>query len=154
VSNSTALLELFENDRLELDASIPDELADSLSRAESIEFRSRNETWAVSLLRLSSVIDTSRRSRQARFEFADALPSSGRSGEVFWRVSSGLLPANLVVRRDGKLGIFIAENGKAVFKPLPNAQEGRPVPVDLPLQARIVVTGRDRLQDGDGISSQ
>lgn len=149
VSLGTPLLEFSETDRFELNAEIPDELADSLSHAEKIEFHSRNETWPVELLRLSPVIETERRSRAARFRFIATAPAIGRSGEVFWRVSRGLLPANLLLQRNGLLGIFLAENGKARFTPLPNAQEGRPVPVQLPLDAKIVVTGRDRLQDGD-----
>ncbi|MDZ4731297.1 MAG: efflux RND transporter periplasmic adaptor subunit [Xanthomonadales bacterium] len=151
VSLGTPLLEFSETDRFELDAEVPDELADSLGRAEKIEFHSRNESWPVELLRLSPVIETERRSRAARFRFIENAPAIGRSGEVFWRVSRGLLPANLLIRRNGLLGIFLAESGKARFTPLPNAQEGRPVPVQLSIDALIVVTGRDRLQDGDPI---
>lgn len=149
VTLGTALLEFSETDRFELEAKIPDELADSLGRAEKIEFHSRNESWPVELLRLSPVIETDKRSRSARFRFSQDAPAIGRSGEVFWRVSRGLLPASLVVQRNGLLGIFLADSGKARFTALPNAQEGRPVAVNLPLDAKIVVTGRDRLQDGD-----
>ena len=156
VSIATRLLDLAENDRFELDAEIPDELADTLPRAEQIEFHSRNQSWPVKLLRLSPLIEVERRSRQARFEFTGEAPAIGRNGEVVWRVSSGLMPSNLVVRRDGVLGIFLAEAGKARFQPLPNAQEGRPVPVDIPEELtrtwQVIVTGRDRLQDGDPIS--
>jgi RND family efflux transporter MFP subunit len=156
VSNATHLMDLAENDRLELDAEIPDELADTLPRAERIEFHSRNQSWPVKLSRLSPVIEVERRSRQARFEFTDEAPAIGRNGEVIWRVSSGLLPSNLMVRRNGLLGIFLADAGKARFQALPNAQEGRPVPVDLPTEMtrnwKVIVTGRDRLQDGDPIS--
>jgi hypothetical protein len=155
VNPGTALLELAESDRFELKAEIPDEIADSLSRAEKIEFLSRNQSWSLELLRLSPLIESARRTRQARFSFAsDAaaeLPAIGRSGEVIWQVRSGMLPANLLVQRDRKLGIFLAVGGQARFTPLPGAQEGRPVPVDLPADSQIIVTGRERLQDGDRI---
>ena len=36
----------------------------------------------------------------------------------------------------------------ARFLPLPNAQEGRPVPVNLPPGAEVITLGRERLQDG------
>ncbi len=151
VGPGTALMVFAETDRIELDAEIPDELADTLEFAQSIEFRSRNESWPLQLLRLSPVIDTERRSRRARFDFTGAAPHVGRSGEVVWQVSRGLLPASLVLQRDGRLGVFVAESGVARFTVLSNAQEGRPVPVDLPASTQVVVTGRERLQDGDAI---
>lgn len=138
-----------ETDRIELDAEIPDEIADTLVRAEKIEFRSRNESWPLELARLSSVIETEKRSRQARFHFTGPAPAVGRSGEVVWQASRGLLPSSLVLQRQGKLGVFLAENGVARFHVLPNAQEGRPVVIDLPASTQVIVTGRDRLQDGD-----
>jgi hypothetical protein len=67
-------------------------------------------------------------------------------------VEQGLLPANLVIRRNGELGVFVHRAGKAVFKPLPGAQEGRPVAVELPSGTEVIVRGRDRLQDGDAVT--
>ncbi len=151
VSIGSAVVEFSQSDRFELAAEIPDELADSLSRAEQIEFHSRNQRWPLELLRLSPLIASERRSRSARFSFSQQAPAIGRSGEVVWRVSRGLLPASLVVQRNGQLGIFLAEQGKARFIALPDAQEGRPVPVNLPADSQVIVTGRDRLQDGDAI---
>lgn len=152
VTPGSPLVRVSETDRFELDAEIPDEVADSLARASSIRFVSRNGSWPVTLLRLSPVVDVERRARRARFGFEGEAPAVGRSGEVAWRVEDGLLPANLVVRRDGRLGLFLHEDGRAVFVPLPDAQEGRPVPVDLPAGAEIVVQGRERLQHGDAIA--
>lgn len=151
VTPGSPLLRLTESDRFELDAEIPDEVADSLARADAIRFVSRNESWPLRLLRVSPVVGTERRSRQARFAFDGAAPAIGRSGEVTWRVQKGLLPASLVVRRDGQLGVFLDREGTAAFTPLPGAEEGRPVPVDLPPTERIVVAGRERLQHGDSI---
>jgi hypothetical protein len=58
----------------------------------------------------------------------------------------------LVSRRNGGLGIFVNNNGVANFMPLPGAQEGRPVAVQLPLDTQIITLGRERLQDGDALS--
>ena len=41
---------------------------------------------------------------------------------------------------------------EAVFTPLPGAQEGRPVAVELPNGTEVIVRGRDRLQDGDTVT--
>ena len=42
--------------------------------------------------------------------------------------------------------------GPAMFRPLPGAQEGRPVMVEFPPGTEIIIRGRDRLQDGDAVS--
>jgi len=152
VSLGNPLLVITQTDQSELDAEIPEELSDSLLRADSMEFVSRNETWPVRLLRVSPGIEKEQRSRRARFEFVADAPSVGRSGEIIWRSGKGLLPANLIVRRDGVLGIFLNSQNTAKFQPIAGAQEGRPVAVNLPLDAEIVVLGRDRLQDGNAIA--
>ena len=152
VTVGSPLLGFTEVDRFELEADIPAGLAPSIALANSIRFVSRNQSWPLELLRLSPIIDTSLRTRKARLAFIEEAPAVGRSGEVIWNVNNGLLPVDLVVRRGGILGVFLHVEGIATFTPLPGAQEGRPVPVDLPLDAEIVVQGRDRLQHGDRIT--
>jgi RND family efflux transporter MFP subunit len=152
VSKGSPLVGLTQTDQYELNAEIPDEHAASLQNSRSISFVSRNESWPVQLLRLSPLVSKERRSRQARFAFPQAAPAIGRSGELLWQVENGVLPANLIVRRNGRLGIFLNRSGIAHFIHLPGAQEGRPVTVDLPLDSEIIVEGRERLQDGMPIS--
>ena len=100
------------------------------------------------LLRLSPVINSQGRTRQARFAFTSDAPAVGRSGELVWRVGEGMLPSNLISRRNGVLGVFLLDEGKARFEPLPGAQEGRPVSVNLPANTFVITLGRERLQDG------
>jgi RND family efflux transporter MFP subunit len=152
VNPGSPLLRLTQTDRYELDAEIPAAQIESLLSADSMEFHSRGERWPLRLLRASPVIATERRARRARFEFTGESPEVGRSGEVVWRVASGQLPAGLVSRRGGRLGVFLLEEGRAVFRVLPGAQEGRPATVDLPLRAEVILQGRERLQDGDVVT--
>lgn len=152
IGNGSPLLRVTQTDQFELDAEIPSDVADSLLISDEISFVSRGQQWPVKLLRLSPVIEAERRSRRARLAFSNEAPAIGRSGEVVWHVSKGMLPSNLLSRRNGALGIFVHNQGKAVFKPLPGAQEGRPVAVDLPAGAEIITVGRNRLQDGDSVS--
>jgi hypothetical protein len=108
----------------------------------------------VELLRLSPVINSQGRTRQARFAFLEDAPAVGRSGELVWRVGEGMLPSNLISRRNGVLGVFLLDSDKARFEPLPGAQEGRPVSVDLPASAVVITMGRERLQDGVSVNLQ
>jgi len=151
VNPGSPLLILTQTDESELDAEIPDDIAESLEQARSMRFVSRGDSWPVRLLRLSPVIEMERRSRRARFAFIGDAPAVGRSGEIVWTAAKGLLPANLMVRRNGALGIFLNRSNTAVFTPLPGAQEGRPVETTLPGDTEVIVQGRDRLQDGDAI---
>ena len=152
VTNGSPLLRLTQMDRFELDAEIPADLADSLYSAQSLYFESRGQRWPVELLRLSPAIEKARRSRRARFSFVQEAPTVGRSGELVWHVEQGLLPANLITRRNGQLGVFLHQAGLAVFKPLPGAQEGRPLAAEFPGGTQVIVRGRDRLQDGDAVT--
>lgn len=154
VRNGEALIAVTQVDRFELDATIPDSQAAEILISKNLRFESRGQSWPVELLRLSPVINSQGRTRQARFTFADDAPAVGRSGEIAWRVGSGLLPANLVSRRDGALGVFLLEDGKAKFQPLPGAQEGRPAQVNMPGSSQIITLGRERLQDGMTVSVQ
>jgi len=52
------------------------------------------------------------------------------------------------VRRDGRLGVFVVNDGRAHFTPLADAQEGRPVGVSLPASTHVVVNGQLVLKDG------
>ena len=78
----------------------------------------------------------------------------GRSGELVWQVGEGMLPSNLISRRNGVLGVFLLDAGKARFVPLAAAQEGRPAIVDLPASSQVITMGRDRLQDGISVTVQ
>lgn len=154
VRNGDALIALTQVDQFELHAEIPDSHAEEVSSTSTLRFESRSQSWTVELLRLSPVIERQGRTRKARFVFTDKAPAVGRSGELVWQVGDGMLPANLISRRNGVLGVFLLDAGKAKFVPLPAAQEGRPAIVDLPASSRVITMGRDRLQDGISVTVQ
>jgi RND family efflux transporter MFP subunit len=154
VRNGDPLIAVTQVDQFELDVEIPDSQADEIRNTDMMRFESRGQSWPVELLRLSPVIDSQGRTRQARFSFADGAPAVGRSGELVWKVGTGLLPSNLISRRDGVLGVFLLDAGKARFEPLAGAQEGRPAKTGLPESSRVITMGRERLQDGVAVSVQ
>lgn len=154
VRNGDPLIAVTQIDQFELDAEIPDGQADEIRNTDFIHFESRGESWPLELLRLSRVINRQGRTRQARFAFTEDAPAVGRSGDLVWRVGEGMLPSNLISRRNGVLGVFVLNSEKARFVALPGAQEGRPASVDLPLSSRVITLGRERLQDGASVSVQ
>ncbi|WP_228720760.1 hypothetical protein [Nitrogeniibacter mangrovi] len=68
----------------------------------------------------------------------------GLAGEVRWQGDRPLLPPGYVQKRDGAFGVFVKPGATAQFRPLPEAQAGRPAPVpdDWPLDLPVVDEGR------------
>jgi len=154
VSPGVALFNFVQSNQLEVNADIPMHLSASLNQASHIYFNSGDINYSVKLLRLSPVIQQGMRTQKARFSFSGQQAPIGASGELIWKISGGLLPAGLVVNRNGQLGVFSIANDTAIFIPLSNAQEGRPVAITLGDNTPIIVGGRERLQDGVKITRQ
>jgi RND family efflux transporter MFP subunit len=147
----SALLRLIDLSPPEVEAAVPSSDAASLSQASELSFVTQSKTYAVRLLRLAPVVDRAGRTRVARFAFVDDRATAGSSGTISWRASGQLLPASLLVKREQALGYFLADNGRAQFVAVPDAQEGRPFAADVPLQSVFVVRGQQGLKDGDAI---
>ena len=89
----------------------------------------------------------------------DGSPGCLYLGKLCWPDGDGRMPTGDDLAEFNRLIGDLVEGGyvlgviaDVVFVPLADAQEGRPVPVSLPANTRIVVRGRDRLQPGDRIS--
>jgi hypothetical protein len=76
----------------------------------------------------------------------------GAGGRLVWYGKDQGVPAGLLVRRNDRLGVFVAEDGKAMFHPLPWAREGRPAAIDLPPDTLIVTEGHQALRDGNSLN--
>ncbi len=147
------LLEIVGLDAVELSAQVPVDLTASLNESESLTFVTDSETMPVKIRNLSPVINPESGNREVRLTTAQLLPP-GTSGRLQW-YSSSLLPANLLSRRNGKLGVLVAatSGGKLVarFVPLDGALEGRPAMIDLPGETMVIVEGRHKLAPDDEI---
>jgi RND family efflux transporter MFP subunit len=151
-SPGAALIRVIDAERIEVSARVQPELVAALQQSAAISFESRAGNFELKLHRIVPVLDQRERNQEARFRFNanGALP--GTAGRVVWQSGQAHLPTDLVLRRDGKLGVFIADGGQAKFVVLPRAQEGRPAPADLEANVQIITSGRYQLRDGDAIS--
>lgn len=148
----TPLVTLVQTSGREVDAEIDPRYAEGLVDVSGLRFETQGQRYDLVFDRLSPVIEVTTRTQRGRFRFAGAEAPIGASGEVAWRDGAGLLPVPLIVQRDGQLGVFVAENSRASFVPLPAAQEGRPARSTLPPDSLLVIRGQSRLQDGDELS--
>ncbi len=152
VQRGAGLLTLVQTSASEVNAEVPAGLAATLPNAAQLDFVTDQASYPLALSRVSPVIETAQRIQPARLTFVDQVAPIGSSGQLQWSLSDDLIPSDLIVNRQQQLGVFVAEGTQARFVALPQAQEGRPVPVSLPLETQIIVGGRERLQDGASIA--
>ena len=146
------VMDLVETSNKQIHAKIPSHLANQLASADRIVFSQNGIETAVELLQLSAVVDQQAAIQSARFKPLSDGILVGQTGQLVWYLKDQLLSADLVVKRAGKLGIFIADNGTAKHMPLSQAQEGRPVPIATTKDWQVIIGGRERLQDGQAIT--
>ncbi len=135
----------------QIHAKIPGHLSSQLVQADRTAFLQNNTEVPVELIKLSNVIEQQTSIQTARFKPLGEVVV-GNTGQLVWYLTGQLLSAELVVKRQGKLGVFIVNGQQAKFMPLPNAQEGRPVPMNETPGWQVIIGGRERLQDGQIIS--
>ncbi len=145
----TPLFTLVQVGGEEVSAAMSTALAPYLTRDASYEFDAQGETVALKLLRVSPLVSSRTRSRETRFSFVSDTLAAGTQGVVRWSDSRPHLPPSVLVRREGKLGVFVLRDDTARFVAIDGAQEGRPVPTNLGATEQIIVSGQARLQDGD-----
>ncbi|MEH6472808.1 MAG: efflux RND transporter periplasmic adaptor subunit [Halopseudomonas sp.] len=146
-SIGTALLELQQLDQLEVVAQLRPTQAEQLPG--ELMFDYRGQQYPLVVRRALPLLDESSRTQQLRLQFRDRSVPPGVSGRISWRSKKGYLPADLLIRRAGQLGVMLLDGDQAVFHRLDTAIEGQPVLIELPLDKRLVVEGRQGLQAGD-----
>jgi len=145
------ILTLVESGKNELRARVTSaELAD-LKAAKQLQFHQGGQSYPVGIVRVSPVVDARAQTRDLILKAEQPL-LSGSAGELTWKASTPYLPAAYLQQRHRELGVWVEEGGKPVFKKVPQAQAGRPVALDWPLQTRVIDEGRFALA-GQQLSS-
>jgi len=148
----TPLLRLLQTGALEVSARLNPAEIESLSNGGEQWFETGGNRYQVRLRSAIPLLDESTRTGEVRFRFAGHAPVAGSAGRIIWAHGNPVIPAEYLVRRNEQLGIFLFEDGKARFRSLEGALEGRPAIVDFPSSTLLIVEGRDSLNDGDTVS--
>lgn len=147
-SPGTPIVELWDTSRLQLSAQVQQADAGWLPKARPV-FVSQGREYPVALVRISPAVDLAARTREARYRFTRESPPPGSNGVLRWQDPRAFVPADYIVRRDSRFGVFVLDARTARFVPLAGAQEGRPAPAGgLAGTARIITDGRFALQHG------
>ena len=147
----TPLLRLVSDAAPEVEAQIAPESAADLEAGRELRFEAQGRSYPLRLLALSPLLERSARTRLARFAFTGEAAPAGSTGSVSWIGPSLLLPAELMVKRNGRLGAFIDAGGQARFVVAPEAQEGRPFRLAIDPTTRVVSRGQQGLNEGDAL---
>lgn len=147
------LVELVELDALEIKADLRATDVAGLADAQQIQFRYQEQSFPVQRRTILPLVNPRTLTREARLTVPEpAGVSIGAAGRLVWQGAQHLLPAHYIVRREGQLGMFIAQSEQAVFVPLAQAREGQPALINLPMDTLLITEGRQRLQDGDAMT--
>lgn len=144
----TPLLTLADTSDLQVVAQVQARDAEGLAAAGKIAFVAAGRAQELTLLRISGAINREARTVEARYRINGTAPAPGTEGRLVWRDPRPYLPADYILRRNGRYGVFVLDGEKASFRELPLAQEGRPSSADFPPDALIVTRGRHALQQG------
>jgi len=148
----TQLIRVVDISHIEVSAKIQPQDIYSFENAGRLEFKTSNSTYTLKLRKLTETIDPIQRNREARLLFTEKIALPGSTGTLRWKQTIPHIPANLIVRRDNKLGVFINQDNKAKFVEIKNTTEGRPGPVNLSLDSKVIINGRFSAQNGDDLT--
>ena len=140
---------LLEAEGQEVSVALRHDQADGLQAADSVVFSSDETDHPVTLRTLLPRVDPVARTREARLAFTDVAAVAGTPGRIVWYGARSMLPSDYLVRRDGRLGVFILDTDRARFIEIPDAQDGRPAALQLAPETLVISEGRQRLVDND-----
>ena len=148
----TPLIEFLQLNEAEVEAEIRPQRVEQLNKAK-LAFRYLNKDLPLKLARHSASLNLKTRTQKVRFTFLDKQAPTGAAGRLIWTDPTPHVPADYIQQRNGKLGLFIADKGNAIFHPVAGTMEGRPSPIELSGEAIIIDQGRHGLKHGDQITT-
>jgi len=151
VGPGARIVRLLDSRQVEVSAQVQEQDIASLEQADQPRLVLHDSSYPLQLRVVLPLVDSRLRSFEVRLDFADATAPPGSVGRLEWHSPTAHLPADLLVRREAGLGVFLAEANRARFHVLPGALEGRAAPTTLADKARIIIAGRYGLRDGDRI---
>ena len=145
----TVLLKLLEAEGQEVSVALRHDQANGLQSAEGVVFSSDGADYPVTLRTMLPRVDPVPRTREARLVFTGEAAVAGTPGRVVWYGARSMLPSDFLVRRNGRLGVFVLDTDRARFIDIPGAEDGRPAVLQLAPETLLIGEGRQRLVDND-----
>ena len=151
VGIGSPILSLFNLDSVQVEVSLPHKQLHLLN-LDSVKSEVNGASIDLKLANISNFITP--QSPVRKVWFTSRMPLLiGEPMDIVILDRQASFPAEVLVMREGALGVFIVHNQSAKFFAIPDAELGRAarVPEHFPKNALIVVEGQQALQDGDRI---
>jgi len=153
-ARGTALVRLLDMTKPEVSAQVSSRETDVLRQAKSLTFEHDGKHYPLSLRAVLPTIHTETGTQEVRLDFIELRSDPGAAGRLIWQEGIPHVPAEYLVQRDGQLGVFIMNEGKAHFHALPGSQSGRPAAISLPPETQLIVTGQFGLSEGADVKAE
>ena len=147
VNVGTALVKIMDVDMTEISAQVSSRDTEQVSHAGELYFEHDGIRYPVKLRAIVQAINAETRNREVRLSFVGSHALPGATGKLFWRDERAHIPGELLVRRNGELGVFTIEGSVAKFNSMPAAQAGRASATSLSKDARVVTEGHYLLKE-------
>lgn len=147
VNIGTALVKIMDLDNTEISAQVLSRDATQLNQASTLFFEHNGVRYPVELRSILGAINAETRNREGRLIFTETQALPGATGKLVWRDKRAHIPGDLLVRRNGELGVFTVEKNIARFNSIPGAQAGRASSTTLAGDVRVVTEGHYSLTE-------
>ncbi|MCG5510854.1 efflux RND transporter periplasmic adaptor subunit [Ectothiorhodospira lacustris] len=147
----TVIARILDLQELEVSGNIQQQDLPTLVSSGAIRFVADGEVYPVDIRAELPMVDERLRSVTVRFRFTEHRARPGQVGRIEWVSHQIHAPADLLVRRNDRLGVFSVADGEARFIPLEGIREGQPPPLNLPIDTPLIIDGRFALRDGDSV---
>ena len=145
------LVKILDLEQLEISAQVNAQDVYQLETSEQLMFQHDDKLYPVNLRAILPSINSETRNSEVRLLFQNGPALPGASGKLVWKEKRAHIPGNLIVKREGQLGVFLFDKGSAKFVALPDAQAGRASPVDLSLDLTIITEGHFAVNNNDSV---
>lgn len=149
VQRGDPVVKVVDSDNVEISAQIQFGDVEGIKQSRELWFEYATKRYPARVRAALGALNTATRNQELRLEFVEQAALPGAGGQLFWQDQRPHIPSKLLVRREEQIGLFVFENGKASFIPLPGASTGRAVPVNFPADTKLIVEGFYGLSDGD-----
>ncbi|SFF81848.1 efflux RND transporter periplasmic adaptor subunit [Neptunomonas qingdaonensis] len=165
LSVGAPLVKLLNITQAEVSARLLPQQLESMQQAVRLDFSFNRQKYPLSIRAAVPLVQQVARTQEVRLNFIQtpglSAALSGASGEVIWESSVASIPPEYLVKRNGSLGVMLAENSVAKFIALPSAKEGQAVMLQASAEPMLssssdnnvllIVQGQHVLKEGDKV---
>ncbi len=152
VTPGAPLLDIMQTNAVEIEANLSLALGQNIKNINTIYFKQGNNTFPLSMRVIMPKVDSQTKQQIIRLNvIGNKKPVANSIGFLEWNGHQANIPSQYIVQRNGQLGLFVAEAGSAVFKPLNKAIEGQISPVNLSPDTLVITNKLLNLKNKDAI---